>query len=111
MFSRTSSNICLGAIGAICLLLLIAAAAPLTISRDYKIANNTDSVKLTIQQSGTQSANAIEIYRGGNLELAVPGTNTVAGLKTKLGFDAGNKIVTSVSTNVTFATTYSAAPV
>jgi hypothetical protein len=95
-----------------CLAVLVAATAPLTQTRDLKISNTQNTVKLTIQQPGAQSANAIEIYRGGNLELAVPGTNVAAGLKVKLGIQAGN-VVTSGDGTVTqtFATAFSAAPV
>lgn len=85
--------------------------APTTSSRDLKINSTNDSVGLTIQKSGTQSANALEIRRGGTLELAIPGSNTVAVLKTNLGFQAGRCVSSSDGTVTnTFGTAFSSAP-
>ncbi len=79
-------------------------------TRDYIIDGFIDSVRLKIKSPTVQSSNAVEIVRGSTLELAIPGSNTVAGLKVNLGIQTGAVVLQTASTSATFTATYSAPP-
>ena len=85
-------------------------AAVQKITRGFQITETDDVVHLKIIESGTQSANALEVWRGGTRELAIPGTNTAAGLKQNLGFQSGSFHMQGTSSNVSFATNFSSPP-
>ena len=95
----------LALIGVVCL------AATYRDSRDYLIDGFIDSVRLKIRSGSNQSSNAVEIVRGDTLELAIPGSNVVAGLKANLGIASGGSGVIMTSSNILFGKTFSAAPV
>lgn len=80
-------------------------------TRDYLIDGFIDAVRLKIRSGTTQSSNAVEIIRGSTLELAIPGSNTVAGLKANLGIAAGAIGVIMTASNVSFGQTFATAPV
>ena len=98
-------------VSGLALLGIAAVEKPITQTKDLKIENTNNAVGLTIQKSGTVSSNAIEIWRGGKRELAIPGTNSVAGLKQNLGLTTGRGVSTADGkvTN-SFSITYSSAP-
>ena len=108
MFNR----LVLGSIITLALVLCIAAVEkPITQTKDLKIQNTNNQPALIIQKSGTQSSNVLEIWRGGNLELGIPGSNTVVGLKQNLEIQAGKSVTATDGTVTnTFAKTFSSVP-
>jgi hypothetical protein len=95
----------------VALRVLAAAPPPITQTRDLAISHTNDTVALRIIKARTQSANAIEIRRGATVELAIPGTNTVATLKTRLGIQAFAFTNNAIPQTVIFPTWFSAKPV
>lgn len=93
------------------LIAVVCLAATYRDSRDYLIDGFIDSPRLKIRSGANQSSNAVEIIRGDTLELAIPGTNAVAGLKSNLGVTTGATGIIMTSSNISFGRTYSAAPV
>ena len=103
----------------------IAATLPRTFpSRDIGVSNSNDTVGLTIQKGGSQTANLVEAYEGSTLKFALPasgvlsatyggtGAASVSAAKTALGIQSGS--VTTASdgtvTNV-FGTAFSGTPI
>jgi hypothetical protein len=94
------------------------------ISNDLTVTNLNNTVGLKVNKASTVTSNLVELSHGGTLKFVVPtngvistasgglGTNTVAGMKSVLGIQAGT-VTTAGDATVTntFSPAFSSAPI